>query len=310
MEVNLASVLGYCMGVRRAVETAEKALLNNPGKKVYSLGPLIHNSSVLKNLSDKGLSILEENQIDDVEEGAFVIIRAHGVSPKVYDFLEKKNCTVIDATCPRVVGSQRNVRKYSREGYDVFLAGDKNHGEVLGIQGFAEGPFFLLQDESEVGKVCGQKAGSEESRTEGRNERRNEGRNEGRKAVLLSQTTFSPSKFEAIADSLKEKYPDSLKVMNTICPATKERQDALIQLCEKVDAVIVVGGKASANTKRLLQTAQKYCPHCVLIETALEIPEEFFSFEKVGVTAGASTPDEDIKAVCETLASERTLSSH
>lgn len=284
------------MGVRRAVETAEKALLNNPGKKVYSLGPLIHNSSVLKNLSDKGLSILEENQIDDVEEGAFVIIRAHGVSPKVYDFLEKKNCTVIDATCPRVVGSQRNVRKYSREGYDVFLAGDKNHGEVLGIQGFAEGPFFLLQDESEVEEICGQKAGSEEGRTE------------GRKAVLLSQTTFSPSKFEAIADSLKEKYPDSLKVMNTICPATKERQDALIQLCEKVDAVIVVGGKASANTKRLLQTAQKYCPHCVLIETALEIPEEFFSFEKVGVTAGASTPDEDIKAVCETLASKRTRS--
>ena len=118
----------------------------NPGKKVCSLGPLIHNSSVLNSLAEKGLSILDENNIENADENSVVIIRAHGVSPDVQQKLKDRDCQIIDATCPRVVASQKNVRKFSREGYDVFLAGDKNHGEVLGIQGFAEGPYYLLQN--------------------------------------------------------------------------------------------------------------------------------------------------------------------
>ncbi len=283
MEVILADVLGYCMGVRRAVLAAEKALEDNPDKKVYSLGPLIHNASVLKSLSEKGLCILEEGNIQNVQEESVVVIRAHGVSPQVQEKLSEKKCKIIDATCPRVVGSQRNVRDYSRKGWAVFLAGDKNHGEVLGIQGFAQGDFYLIQNESEAEEIC-------LSLPE-------------KNAVLLSQTTFSPLEFEKIANVLRNKYKNLLKVMNTICPATRERQEALVKLCQQVHAIVVVGGKNSANTKRLLQTAQKYCKNCILIEKAEEIPDSFSGFGKVGVTAGASTPDEDIEEVCKKLKS-------
>ncbi len=280
MEVILADVLGYCMGVRRAVEAAKKATEYGTGKKVYSLGPLIHNKSVLDLLEKNGLEILDEADIDSVPEGSVVIIRAHGVSPDVFARLQKRKCDVVDATCPRVKASQKSVKKYSSEGYDVILAGDRNHGEVLGIAGFAEGPFSLVETEADI-------EGGKNTDFE-------------RKAVFLSQTTFSPVEFEKISALLKRKYMN-LKVMNTICPATKVRQESLVKLCQKVDAVVVIGGKNSANTRRLLETAQKHCKNAVLVENAGEIPEEYRNFKKVGVTAGASTPDSDIEEVCDRL---------
>ena len=293
------------MGVRRAVETAVRALSENPGKKVCSLGPLIHNSSVLNSLAEKGLSILDENNIENADENSVVIIRAHGVSPDVQQKLKNRGCQIIDATCPRVVASQKNVRKFSREGYDVFLAGDKNHGEVLGIQGFAEGPFYLLQNKEDADRVAGFDAERSAVPAAGRASGTGAvgvGKPDSeKKAVFLSQTTFSPVEFEKIAASLSEKYGEALKVMNTICPATRERQEALIKLCSQVEAVVVVGGKNSANTKRLLETALKYCENSILIEKASELPESFFEYKKVGITAGASTPDEDINQVYECL---------
>ena len=280
MEVILADVLGYCMGVRRAVNAAKKATEDGIGKKVYSLGPLIHNKSVLDLLEKNGLEILDEDDIDSVLEGSVVIVRAHGVSPDVLSRLQKRKCDVVDATCPRVKASQKSVKKYSYEGYDVILAGDRNHGEVLGIAGFAEGPFSLVENEHDI-------CGDENSDSE-------------KKVVFLSQTTFSPVEFEKISSSLQKKYRN-LKVMNTICPATKIRQESLLGLCKKVDAVVVIGGKNSANTRRLLETAKKHCVNAVLVENASEIPEEYRNFKKVGVTAGASTPDSDIEEVCDRL---------
>ena len=135
MEIIRASVLGFCFGVRRAVELAEKALVENPGKKVYSLGPLIHNENALHALEVKGLHILEEEDIAGLEEGSVVIIRAHGVAPSVTDALEKRGCQIIDATCPRVKASQKMVERYSSENDYVVLTGDRNHGEVIGIAG-------------------------------------------------------------------------------------------------------------------------------------------------------------------------------
>lgn len=277
MEIIRASVLGFCFGVRRAVELAEKALADNPGRKVYSLGPLIHNENALSALEAKGLRILEEADISALEEGSVVIIRAHGVAPTVTDALEAKKCKIIDATCPRVKASQKMVERYSSENDYVVLTGDRNHGEVIGIAGYAGENFAQIQDytEAEVFNI------PESDKTN---------------VILLSQTTYSPKEFEKIEALFRTKFRN-LAVMNTICPATNERQQALLELCSKVDGVLVIGGKTSANTKRLYQTAAANCKLAAHIQSAADIPPEFFTLKKIGITAGASTPDEIIEEV-------------
>ena len=285
MEIIRASVLGFCFGVRRAVELAEKALLENPGKKVYSLGPLIHNENALKALEEKGLHILDESEIEGLEQGSVVIIRAHGVAPSVTDALEKRNCVIIDATCPRVKASQKMVERYSSQNDYVVLTGDRNHGEVIGIAGYAGENFSQIQDYSEA-------ISFDISDSDKKN------------IILLSQTTYSPKEFEKIENHFRQKF-HNLAVMNTICPATNERQQALLELCKQVDGVLVVGGKNSANTKRLYQTAAANCKMAAHIQNSSEIPQEFFSLERVGITAGASTPDEIIEGVALALKAEK-----
>lgn len=277
MEIIRASVLGFCFGVRRAVELAEKALSENPGKKVYSLGPLIHNENALSALEEKGLHILEESDIAELEEGSVVIIRAHGVAPCVTDALEKRGCKIIDATCPRVKASQKMVERYSSENDYVVLTGDINHGEVIGIAGYAGENFSQIQDYEDA-------------------ERFNIKDGDNKNVILLSQTTYSPKEFEKIENLFKSKF-HNLAVMNTICPATNERQQALLELCSQVEGVLVVGGKNSANTKRLYQTAAANCKIAAHIQSAADIPQEFFNLKTIGITAGASTPDEIIEDV-------------
>ena len=284
MKIIRASVLGFCFGVRRAVELAEKALAENPDKKVYSLGPLIHNENALKALEEKGLHILDETEIADLEQGSVVIIRAHGVAPSVTDALEKRGCITIDATCPRVKASQKMVERYSSQNDYVVLTGDKNHGEVIGIAGYAGENFSQLQDYEEAKnfEIPSDADGGEKN------------------VILLSQTTYSPKEFEKIENLFRQKFRN-LAVMNTICPATNERQQALLELCQQVDGVLVVGGKNSANTKRLYQTAAANCKMAAHIQSPSEIPPEFFNLENVGITAGASTPDEIIEGVALAL---------
>ena len=281
MTVILADVLGYCMGVRRAVESAIASI--DKANDVYTLGPLIHNKTALNSLENKGLKVLNENKAEDAKIGSTVIIRAHGVPPSVNEILKKRECTIINATCPRVTASQKNAARYASMNYTVILAGDSNHGEVIGIAGYAGNKFYLVQDSEDAKKLIPPEDADEN-------------------AILLSQTTFSPQEFEKIAKIIKEKYKN-LKVMNTICPATKERQDSLLRLCPLVEGVLVVGGKNSANTKRLLQTAKENCSKAALIETADEIPEDFFKLQIVGITAGASTPDSAIEEVKNALTS-------
>lgn len=281
MEIKRAAILGFCFGVRRAVELAEKALDENKGKKVFSLGPLIHNEAALKKLSDKGLQIIEENLLSELPESSVVIIRAHGVAPQIIDLLEKKNSIIIDATCPRVKASQKMVEKYTCQNDYVILTGDKNHGEVKGIAGYAGKNFSLVENIADV-----------ESLDIAEPEKIN--------VILLSQTTYSQRQFDEIEKSLKAKFPN-IAVMNTICPATKERQNSLLELCAQVEGVIVIGGKNSANTIRLFQTAKNNCKNAVHIQSASEIPEEFRKLRSVGITAGASTPDEIIGEVEQSL---------
>ena len=281
MTVILADVLGYCMGVRRAVESAIASI--DKANDVYTLGPLIHNKTALNFLEKKGLKVLNENKAEDAKIGSTVIIRAHGVPPSVNEILKKRECTIINATCPRVTASQKNAARYASMNYTVILAGDSNHGEVIGIAGYAGNKFYLVQDSEDAKKLLPPEDADEN-------------------AILLSQTTFSPQEFEKIAEIIKAKYKN-LKVMNTICPATKERQDSLLRLCPLVEGVLVVGGKNSANTKRLLQTAKENCSKAALIETSDEIPEDFFKLQIVGITAGASTPDSAIEEVKNALMS-------
>lgn len=284
MKVIRASVLGFCFGVRRAVELAEKALEENQGQKVYSLGPLIHNEKALKVLSEKGLVTVAEDEINKIPDDAVVIIRAHGVAPSVSNQLIEKNCVIIDATCPRVKASQKMVERYSSDNDFVVLTGDRNHGEVIGIAGYAGKNFSQIQDYKEAEKL-------EITDSDKKN------------IILLSQTTYSPVEFAKIEELFKNRYAN-LAVFNTICPATNERQSALIELCNNVEGVLVIGGKESANTKRLYQTALENCKYAAHIQSASDIPEEFFSLNTIGITAGASTPDIIIEEI-ESCISEK-----
>lgn len=295
-EVIRASVLGYCMGVRRAVSVATKCLDTYKEHPVYSFGPLIHNRSALAVLEEKGLGLLE-NDGAGLSDGCVlsasgkgtepvVIIRAHGIPPETRAALEKKGCIIEDATCPRVLANQKKAASYAAKGYTVIIAGDKNHGEVTGLAGCvhtAAAVCLLVESPSDAALLDVTQCGAD--------------------TVLISQTTISPAEYAEIAAVLRRRIP-ALEVLDTVCPATQERQAALDELCNRADGVLIIGGKNSANTQRLFTSAQKKCAHVAHIETADDIPDEFFTLPVVGITAGASTPDFVIDAVEARLKNE------
>jgi 4-hydroxy-3-methylbut-2-enyl diphosphate reductase len=270
-----ASVLGYCFGVRRAVDMAVCAAAEAPSHAIYTYGPLIHNPQALDYLVQRGISVYEPNLQNSKLPDATVIIRAHGVPPGVKRELEQGGVRILDATCPRVVASQKKAAEFSAAGYTVIVAGDKDHGEVAGIAGFAPDCIIVESPKDAEALISTHPL---------------------QKAALIAQTTINRSEYDAIANILYPAIAD-LQICDTLCPAAIERQGALEELCSQVDGVLVIGGKNSANTRRLLSTAQKLCRYAVLIEAPDEIPERFFSLARVGITAGASTPDEIIDAV-------------
>lgn len=281
MEIIKSSVLGFCFGVKNAVEQTEKALSENNGKNVYSLGPLIHNENFLSEMKKKGLIIADDDKIEEIPNGAVVIIRAHGVEPKIINRLEEKKCRIINSTCPRVKASQKMVKVYSSKNEKIIFTGDKNHEEVISIAAYAKNNFYQIQNYDEAVAFLKNISMDE-------------------KIILMSQTTFSPVEFSKIKEKFIHHFKN-LEIKNTICPATEERQKALIELCKKVDGVLVIGGSSSANTKRLYQTALENCKNAAYIQSPSDIPKEFFLLEKVGITAGASTPDKIIRLVEKTL---------
>ena len=298
-----SEVLGFCGGVSRAVQSANDALdaacssLRKP--KIFSLGPLIHNQIALDKLKARGLEILSEDKIDSLDEDCVVIVRAHGVSPFVMERIAARGAQIVDATCPRVALSQRRAQEFSAMGMFVILAGDAGHAEVKAVEGSAlakiegkpktargglsepdckpgigaaqNGRFVLVQnaDEAAALEVLPQMRDN---------------------AVLLSQTTFSPDEFKKISEILSSKIP-GLKIFNTICPATSERKKALENLAKKADALVVVGGKKSANSLRLFELAQSLCASSFFAESADDLPADFGGAQVVGITAGASAPD-------------------
>lgn len=270
MEVYLAENLGFCYGVKRAIQLAEDSV--TPQSKSYTLGPIIHNPQMVARLAERGIGKIDK--LDEIAEGT-VIVRSHGVGPQVYDKIEEKGFQLVDATCPHVRKAQQSAKSLSEEGYQVVIVGDKNHPEVKSILEWAgEGAIALdTEDEAENLLPC-------------------------KKLGIVSQTTFSGIKFKQIVIKLLDKSAD-VKILRTICTATDLRQSAAIKLAEQVDMMIVVGGKNSANTTKLAQLCSEKCK-TYHIETAAEVCDEWFAtIKKIGITAGASTPDWIIKEVFE-----------
>ncbi|MDR2247152.1 MAG: 4-hydroxy-3-methylbut-2-enyl diphosphate reductase [Treponema sp.] len=277
MELVKARILGYCMGVRRAVELAYDQAAQSG--RVYTIGPLIHNPQVLKDLKGRGVEVLEEGCLPWDLSGTVVVIRAHGISPNLEAELVSRGCRIADATCPKVKASQMKALALAGAGCRVFLAGEARHGEIAGIRGYAPG-CTVVADGDEAA-LAAERLFLEEP---------------GARTALIGQTTISPDEYAAIGDAIRSFF-SSLQVIDTICGATRDRQNALRELCGKVDAVIVAGGRESANTRRLLAIAESSGKPAWLVENIEGIPAEVASCTTVGLSAGASTPDEVIRAI-------------
>lgn len=265
------------MGVRRAVETAWRE--SGQTGAVYTVGPLIHNPEVLEALKGQGVKILNDGEFPPPGGNPSVIIRAHGIPPETEAELARRGCRIIDATCPRVKASQMKARSFAEKGYKVFLAGEKNHGEITGIRGYAESTGGVSSCVVVGNPNEAEKAAEELFRRES-----------GAKTVLIGQTTISPGEYSAIGEQLKKFFPN-IEILETICGATADRQEALRELESRVDAVIVAGGRESSNTRRLLSLALELGKPAWLVEKPEELPPEIRRYNIVGLSAGASTPD-------------------
>jgi 4-hydroxy-3-methylbut-2-enyl diphosphate reductase len=273
-EIIIAAHSGYCYGVERAIKLAQKAL--SEGSKVVSLGPIIHNPVVVKELRENGITVVED--VEKVPKGAVVIIRSHGVPPEVYDRLKAKKVNIIDATCPYVRRAQLSAKKLSEEGYHVLIIGEKEHPEVIGIKGYAGENAQVVETLEELKTLKPIK-----------------------KLGVVFQTTQSLEIIDVFAaEILKKAY--ELKIYNTICSATTNRQNSTREIAAKADAVVVVGGKNSGNTKRLYEIAKSINKRVYHVETADELrPEWFEGALRVGITAGASTPKEIVLEVARAV---------
>lgn len=275
IKVYVAEHFGYCFGVKRAVDMAIKSA-ENSDSKVYSLGPLIHNNQAVEFLKSKKVHVIDN--IHDIKNQK-VIIRSHGVGKDVYDYAFQNNIDVIDATCPFVKKIQRIVHEKFKNGYNIIIIGDINHPEVKGINGWCD-------QKAIIGKNIDDFTGFMLDKE--------------KKYAVVVQTTMSSSVYNEIIEYLHEKI-SAAEFYNTICLATKERQQATLSLSEKVDIMVVVGGKQSSNTKKLAEISSVNCP-TYLVETVKDIDEvEFKNYDSIGVSAGASTPDFIIKQVIDYL---------
>lgn len=274
MEVILAKSAGFCFGVKRAVETVYEQ--TGTENRIYTYGPIIHNEEVVKDLESKGVTVLEgEEDLRKLDKGT-VVIRSHGVPREICEMIEKKGLACVDATCPFVKRIHRIVEKESREGRRIIIIGNPGHPEVEGIMGWSHTPAAVIESAEEAEKfTC----------------------LPGEKLCLVSQTTFNYNKFKELVEIFQKKGYN-ITIVNTICNATEERQTEAREIADKVDAMIVIGGKHSSNTRKLYEICRERCKSTYLIQTLddlhLELPE---TAALVGITAGASTPNNIIEEV-------------
>ena len=271
MEVILAKTAGFCFGVKRAVDTVYK----EAGKKnVYTNGPIIHNSEVVNDLKKKGVKVINSREeLEALEEGT-VIIRSHGVAREIYDLIHEKGLELVDATCPFVRKIHKIVEKAGNDGDQVIIVGSEQHPEVQGIKGWCTGEVHIISDAEQF-----------------------EGIDLNKPTTLVSQTTFNYKKFQDLVEILNKKGYD-IGVCNTICNATEERQLEAKSIAKGVDAMVVIGDKQSPNSQKLYEISKKECENTFFVQTLRDLDLKLFeSTGKVGITAGASTPQKIIKEV-------------
>ena len=289
-----ADVLGFCMGVKRAVRLAEEQA-DGP-QTIYALGELIHNRRILESLERRGVRTIPDGaSLPENLQNASVVVRAHGISPEARQELIRRGAKLADATCPKVKASQVKTRKLAESGHFVFLAGEESHAEIVGIVGHAElGAAGLGGGRSACVVV-----GNAEDAMRKAAALVDKGQTPT-KTALVAQSTISEAEYTAIAEVLRSFFPD-IQVVDTICGATTERQASLRKLLEQVQAAVIVGSRESANARRLLAVAETSGKPSVLAETAADIPPEFLDFAVIGITAGASTPESLIVEIEEFL---------
>lgn len=278
MSINLAKHAGFCFGVKRAMnitlETAE-----NSSQGIYTLGPLIHNEQVVDYLKERGVFAVDS--VSEIPDGSTVIIRTHGVPKALCDELYGKDCKVIDATCPFVKKIHNIVQKNHALGKKIFIVGDKNHPEVLGINGWCENSADIVSSAEEIGEL-----------------------NIDSPACLVVQTTFLLKSWKNIKKFVKTSC-QTVEIFDTICSATEDRQSEAKFIAGNSDAMIVIGGNHSSNTKKLVDICRGECPDTYHIQTASELPNETWNSRNIGVTAGASTPEWIIKEVISKMSEEK-----
>ena len=274
MEVLLAKSAGFCFGVKRAVDKVYE--LTRTGRRIYTFGPIIHNEEVVGDLEKKGVSVIaDETELAQIQEGV-VVIRSHGVAKSVYDQIERQGLECVDATCPFIKRIHKIVERESAAGKQILIIGNAGHPEVEGIMGWSNTPALVAETKEEIEKIACDPE---------------------KPVCIVSQTTFNYNKFQELVEIFKKRGYD-ISVVNTICNATEERQTEAKQIAAKVDAMIIIGGKHSSNTRKLYEICSRECANTYFIQTLddlhLELPK---SVRLVGITAGASTPNKIIEEV-------------
>jgi len=289
MKVLRSNILGFCMGVRAAVKISY-ALPTKSLNKVYTLGHLIHNPRVLEELKNRGIEVLDIKTAEDLPldlSGSAVIIRAHGVAPNLERAICERGGRIVDATCPRVKKSQLIAQDFENNGFQLFIAGESGHAEIAGLAGYA--PSCIIIGNTAEAEIAAKNLYESNSSA-----------NPQVKTALIAQTTIDEHEYREIGQVILKYFP-TLEIIQTICPATTERQNSLRELLKKVDAVIIAGGKESANTRRLSLIAAESEKPYVLAESVSDIPKEFTAYNTIGLCAGASTPDSLIDEIEEKL---------
>ena len=273
-DVRIAKRTGFCYGVREAIDKAKESAA--AGKLTHTLGQVVHNEGVVRDLTQLGVRSVET--LDDVDHGAAVVIRAHGVKPEVMERAETRGLEVIDGTCTWVIQEQRQLQELVEEGYTIVLLGTPKHPEVVGLLGFA--PDAIVVDEEEDWDRIPRR----------------------KRMALITQSTQPPWKFEKLAAFMVSRAHE-LKILNTVCPVTIRRQEDTLELAREVELMVVVGGRHSANTKELTRLCEIAGTHAIQIENAKDLsdPAPFAGIVSVGVTGGTSTPIEDLRDVAERI---------
>ena len=283
MNVTLAKSAGFCFGVKRAVNMVYEEI-ENAKQPIYTYGPIIHNDEVVKDFKEKGVVVISDlEELDSLPKGK-VIIRSHGISRAEYERIEGSGFEIVDATCPFVRKIHRLVDEHSKNDEHIVIVGNASHPEVVGIKGWVNTNAVTVLDSMEEAK--------------------NLSVENGKKLCIVSQTTFNYNKFQDLVEIVQKKGYDII-VLNTICNATEERQTEARQIAKEVDAMIVIGDKHSSNTQKLFEICNTECENTYYIQTSKDMDYSLLkSINNVGITAGASTPNNIIEEVSKNVRNE------